>query len=85
MQWKVTYRKNVRKQLKRIANRDRARIYAVLREMETDPFGGDIRKIQGETFTWRRRVGDWRIVFDAFPGPHIVDVQWILRRGSKTY
>jgi mRNA-degrading endonuclease RelE of RelBE toxin-antitoxin system len=34
-----------------------------MREMEADPFGGDVRPVKGERALFRRRVGDYRIAF----------------------
>ena len=34
-----------------------------LREMEADPFSGDVKPIKGVKGVFRRRVGDYRISF----------------------
>jgi mRNA-degrading endonuclease RelE of RelBE toxin-antitoxin system len=53
-------------------------------EMQQNPFQGDIRKLQGLP-GFRRRVGDWRILFEvALERRHVV-IAAIERRTSTTY
>jgi mRNA-degrading endonuclease RelE of RelBE toxin-antitoxin system len=53
--------------------------------MESDPLGGDIKRLQGERSAWRRRAGSYRIFFDVDPQNRIVDIVDIARRTSTTY
>ena len=85
MQWRLTLRKKVRKQISRIPERDKIRILEALVDMEMDPFAGDTSKLEGTPPAWRRRIGDWRIVFDVKKDRRVVEILWIRRRGSKTY
>jgi mRNA-degrading endonuclease RelE of RelBE toxin-antitoxin system len=64
--------------------RDQARIRAAIDEMETNPFSGDIKYLQGQE-RLRRRVGNWRVFFRL---EHAVDTLYIVaieRRTSTTY
>ena len=65
-------------------NRDQARVRAAIDEMETNPFSGDIKYLQGQE-RLRRRVGNWRVFFRL---EHAVDTLYIVaieRRTSTTY
>ena len=73
-----------RKSLKRIPAGDRTRILAALAEMQENPFQGDIRKLHGLP-GFRRRVGNWRILFEIVPERRHVVVAAIARRTSTTY
>ncbi len=53
--------------------------------MREDPFGGDIVRLKAQPTAWRRRVGDWRILFDVNTAEQTVDVVAIERRTSTTY
>ena len=64
---------------------DQARIRLALDALEENPFHGNVRKLQGGLEGFRRRVGDWRIFFDVYPGEHRVVVTAIERRTSTTY
>jgi mRNA interferase RelE/StbE len=84
MEWTVVLAGPARKSLKRVPASDKARILSALAEMQEDPFQGDIRKLQGLP-GFRRRVGNWRILFDvALERRHIV-VAAIERRTSTSY
>jgi len=52
--------------------------------MGADPFEGDIVRLKGST-TWRRRVGSYRIFFEADFDSRTVDVLDVQRRTSTTY
>lgn len=53
--------------------------------MESDPFKGDLKRLKGKPSAWRRRVGNYRILFDLdFEAREIV-VHGILRRTTTTY
>jgi mRNA-degrading endonuclease RelE of RelBE toxin-antitoxin system len=84
MEWTVVLAGPARKSLKRIPANDKTRIMAALAEMEENPFQGDIRKLQGLP-GFRRRVGDWRIMFEPQPESRQVVVAAIERRTSTTY
>ena len=50
-----------------------------------DPFGGDVQPLKGHPATFRRRVGNWRIFFDADRDHRTIDITDIVRRTSTTY
>lgn len=60
------------------------RILSTLEEMETDPLSGDIVKLKG-TDAFRRRVGNYRIIFSIDTNSGAVYIMDILRRTSTTY
>jgi mRNA-degrading endonuclease RelE of RelBE toxin-antitoxin system len=73
-----------RKSLKRIPADDKTRILSALADMQQDPFQGDIRRLQGLP-GFRRRVGNWRILFEVVLEGRRVVVAAIERRTSTTY
>jgi mRNA-degrading endonuclease RelE of RelBE toxin-antitoxin system len=84
MEWTVVLAGPARKALKRVPTGDRTRILTALEEMQQNPFQGDIRKLQGLP-GFRRRIGNWRILFEAVPERRHVVVAAIERRTSTTY
>jgi len=34
--------------------------------MREDPFRGDIKRLKGQPNSWRRRVGNYRIIYDLY-------------------
>lgn len=85
MNWTIHVAKAARKQLLKLPAKDQARITAALQSMQTDPFGGDVVKLEGEGNRWRRRVGNYRIFFSIDIAARTVDVTAIVRRTSTTY
>ena len=85
MNWGVRVAKYAAKNLKKIPSKDQARILEALREIAENPFSGDIEKIAGEAHVWRRRVGNYRILFELEMKEKLVMVHDITRRTSATY
>ncbi len=65
--------------------KDRERILAALVGMQDNPFQGDIQHLKNQPAAFRRRVGDWRILFDADPSRHLIVVNAVERRTTTTY
>lgn len=83
MSWNVITADPARKSLRRLPHHDAEAIQRALREMEQDPFAGDIRKIGPRSY--RRRVRDYRIFFDLWIDERVVEVTAITRRTTTTY
>jgi mRNA-degrading endonuclease RelE of RelBE toxin-antitoxin system len=51
------------------------------------PFRGDVKPLQGKTWKgyYRKRAGDYRIIFLVNHDERLVDVSWVLLRSEKTY
>jgi mRNA-degrading endonuclease RelE of RelBE toxin-antitoxin system len=84
MNWTVVLAGPARKSLERVPASDRKRILAAPGQMEANPFQGDIRKLQGLP-GFRRRVGNWRILFEVVAESGHVVVSAVERRTSTTY
>jgi mRNA-degrading endonuclease RelE of RelBE toxin-antitoxin system len=57
----------------------------VLIAMQDDPFQGDLKRLKGKETAWRRRVGNYRIIYDLYFDERLIVVSGILRRTSTTY
>ena len=85
MKWELLLAGHAKKALKRMPAADRRRLLAALDAMEQDPFSGDVVRLKAQPIAWRRRGGDWRILFDIEPERRRVLVHDIVRRTSTTY
>lgn len=85
MSWHLKLAQRARKALVKFPAKDRARILDALEEMSRNPFSGDIVQLKAERASWRRRVGNYRILFDVYPEQFTVEVVDIVRRTSVTY
>jgi mRNA-degrading endonuclease RelE of RelBE toxin-antitoxin system len=84
MKWTVTVADPARKQVAKFPARDQLRIAAAIGAMADDPFFGDTIKLEDFGDRWRRRVGNYRVLFTVYPGRAIL-VSAIVRRTSTTY
>lgn len=59
----------------------------VLTQVESDPFQGDVKALHGVEWkgVFRRRIGDYRLLFVANDERRIVSVLRVLLRSGKTY
>jgi len=73
-----------KRQFRRLSADDRDSIDQAFSEMCEDPFLGDVKFLRGID-TLRRRVGDWRILYELNETQKLVVVTAIKRRGSTTY
>lgn len=85
MDWLVRIGRSARKNLARFPKRDYHRLMEVLKDFRLGPYTGDIEKIDGEDTAWRRRVGNYRILYDVDVKNKTVEVVDIRRRTSSTY
>jgi mRNA-degrading endonuclease RelE of RelBE toxin-antitoxin system len=85
MTWTIHIAKRAEKQLAKAPAKSRRLLLAALAEMQQNPFGGGVSRLTAERWTWRRRLGAYRIFFDLYPDRHHIDVLDIARRTSTTY
>jgi len=85
MIWHLLLAAPAQKEFQKLPPKDRARVKAALVSMQQDPFGGDIKRLKGQTTAWRRRAGNYRIIYDLYIEQHLIVVAGILRRTSTTY
>jgi mRNA-degrading endonuclease RelE of RelBE toxin-antitoxin system len=75
----------VQKQLDKLPAADFTRVDAAIESMRVDPFTGDVVQLKKAEAAFRRRVGDYRLLFDVFRERRHVDVVAVLRRTTTTY
>ena len=84
MSWTIAVSDRTRRNLKRVPAADQARIMAALSAMQTDPLSGDVVKLAGQD-AFRRRVGNYRIIFRINFKALAVGIVDIQRRTTTTY
>ena len=85
MSWKLRVAKRVLKETKRIPKKNALRLLFVLEKLTENPYQGDIEKIKGEENIWRRRVGNYRILYEITSKKRYINVFQISRRTTTTY
>jgi mRNA interferase RelE/StbE len=85
MAWNLQIAGPAQKEFRKLPERDQQRVKAALLAMQQDPFSGDIQRLKGQPTAWRRRVGNYRIIYDLFVDERLIVISGILRRTSTTY
>jgi mRNA interferase RelE/StbE len=85
MTWNLSITGPAQKDFKKLPQKDQERVKAVLIAMQTEPFQGDLKRLKGKETAWRRRVGNYRIIYDLQFDERLIVVSGILRRTSTTY
>ena len=83
MNWQLLVTRSATKGLASLPAKDQLRVEEALDALQSDPFSGDIKRLQPPA--WRRRVGNYRVFYDLLVGDHTIVVTAIKRRTSTTY
>lgn len=84
MSFTVHVSNRAQRSLKGLPAADLRRVAAAIDAMHSDPLAGDIVKLKG-TDAFRRRVGNYRIIFSIDSGRLAIGILDILRRTTTTY
>jgi len=87
MNWAVDLSASAIKELKKLPRDRQAQIERAIDEMESDPMTGDVIPLKGSEWKgrYRKRVGDYRIIFAFDRRAMSVTISAILIRSEKTY
>ena len=84
MKWSLVIANRAKRHLRRLSAGEQHWISDALSEMLEDPFRGDVKFLRGLN-TLRKRVGDWRILYELDEAKRMIVVTAIKRRGSNSY
>jgi mRNA interferase RelE/StbE len=65
MSFNVIVHKHAVKAISRFSEDDQKRILAALHELKSDPFFGDVKPLKPLKGLFRRRIGEYRIIFSV--------------------
>ena len=87
MSWICELTDDAKRDLRNLPKAIRKRVARTLDQMQTNPWQGDVKALQGEEWkgVFRRRLGDYRVLFLPDLEKHIVRVLRIAIRSRKTY
>ena len=83
--WDLIVEGEVWKTVRKFPRSDRERVDFVIAGLRSNPYGGDIEKMEGEKDVWRRRIGAYQIKYEVRQAQRLVYVFEIKRRTSTTY
>jgi mRNA-degrading endonuclease RelE of RelBE toxin-antitoxin system len=87
MSWVCEFSADAEKDLEDLPKAIQQRVARVMTQMAIDPFQGNVIALQGDDWkgVFRRRIGDYRLLFKAVHEKKSVTVVRILLRSGKTY
>jgi mRNA-degrading endonuclease RelE of RelBE toxin-antitoxin system len=85
LSWTVSISASARKSIARAPRHERDRLLLELDRLATDPLSGNTVRLHGTPNAARRRVGDWRILFELDLDRRCLSVMAVTRRTSTTY
>ena len=80
----VTFARSARKELEALDAAIVNRIFPKIEALAKEPRPTSCRKLRGERFLWRIRVGDYRVIYAIYDDKQVVDIVAIRHR-SKAY
>lgn len=80
--YKIVWKASVKKDLRKIAKHEVAKIIDVVQSLSLDPKPQNSIKLTGSEFTYRLRVGKYRIIYDLFEGELCIQVIKVAKRGD---
>jgi mRNA-degrading endonuclease RelE of RelBE toxin-antitoxin system len=87
MNWLAELSASAVKELKKLPQDRQRQIERAIDEMEADLMAGDVKPLKGSTWKnrYRKRAGDYRIIFALDRKNMTVAISAILLRSEKTY
>ena len=80
----ITFARSARKELEVMDTGIVLRIFPKIEALAREPRPAGCRKLQGEQFLWRIRIGDYRVVYAVYDRERLVDIIAVRHR-SKAY
>lgn len=87
MTWACEFTEQANEDLRSLPKAIQKRVARVVTQMASDPFQGDVKALKGEAWrgVFRRRIGDYRLLFTLERNRETVVVHQISLRSGKTY
>jgi mRNA-degrading endonuclease RelE of RelBE toxin-antitoxin system len=85
MKWGLAITSRAKRQLRRLSVPELGDINHAFSEMCEDPFKGDVKFLQDLDGALRRRIGDWRVLYELNQEHKAIVVTAVKRRASNTY
>ena len=78
----ITFARSARKELERLGEPIRTRVFRRIERLGSDPRPMGCRKLEGAEDLWRIRTGDYRIIYSVDDSRHFVDIIAIRHRSD---
>jgi mRNA interferase RelE/StbE len=80
--YELTFARSARKELERLNQPLRARVFRRIESLAANPRPMGCRKLEGAEDLWRIRIGEYRVVYSVDDARRLVDVSMIRHRSD---
>ena len=85
MPYQVEFTPSALRDLRRLPPRIRDTMEEAIQDLARNPRPAGVRKLKGEEFAWRVRVGPYRLVYDIYDDTKTIVILKVVRRSETTY
>ena len=72
--YKVEWKNSAYKELQKLPRPIITRVVAAVSELSNEPFPHGVKKLIGSEFSYRIRIGDYRVVYEVFENRLIIEI-----------
>lgn len=72
--YKIEWRKSTKKDLRKIPRKEVAKIIGAVESLSANPYPYGSVKLSGSEFTYRIRVGNYRVIYEVFEDRIIIEI-----------
>lgn len=78
--YKIEWKNSAYKELQKLPRAMITRVVAAVSDLSNDPFPHGVKKLVGSEFSYRIRVGDYRVVYEVFENRLIIEIVRVRHR-----
>lgn len=80
--YSVTFARSARKELESLSQTIALRILKKIESLPENPRPAGSKKLMGQNFLWRIRIGDYRVIYSIDDTSRLIDITVIRHRSS---
>jgi mRNA interferase RelE/StbE len=78
--YKIKWKNSAYKELQKLPRPMIAKVAAAVSDLSNDPFPHGVKKLVGSEYSYRIRIGDYRVVYEVFENRLIIEIVRVRHR-----
>ncbi len=78
--YKIEWKSSAYKELQKLPRPTIARVVAAVLELSDDPYPHGVKKLVGSEYSYRIRIGDYRVVYEVFENRLVIEIVRVRHR-----
>lgn len=78
--YKIEWKNSAYKELQKLPRPMIVKVVAAVSDLANDPFPHGVKKLVGSEYTYRIRIGDYRVVYEVFENKLIIEIVRVRHR-----